>query len=138
MSVRYDHPTVLVRRYTRLGATTAGTTSVSTFLLDNCGTACLKAVHFLPTTVGTSDTGSQTIRTISAGTTTTSVGISSIGTVAVDVEASINTIKLGTANNPPGVDIAGGSLMTITNAVDGAVITNVTVEWETLPDTVLA
>ena len=138
MSVRYDHPNVLVRRETRLGATTAGTTSVTTFLLDNPGTARLKAVHFLPTTVGTSDTGSQTIRTISAGTTTTSVGISSIGTAAVNVEASINTVVLGASNSPPGVEVAAGSLLTITNGVDGTVVTNVLVEWEALPDSVLS
>ena len=132
MANRYDHPNVIVTREdSRLSV--VGTTSITRFnIFQKCR---IKAVHFYPNILGTSDTFTQTIRTIS-GTTTTSVGISTMGTAAVGVIANADSIALGASNTPPGVEVNADSQITITNAVDGTGQTDVRLEYEVLPDAV--
>ncbi len=134
MPLRYDHPNVLVRREDKGGLSVVGTTSVTRFnIYQRCR---IKAVHFFPNILGTSDTFTQTIRTIN-GTTTTSVGISTMGTAAVGVVANADRIALGASNSPPGVIVGADSQVTITNAVDGTGQTDIVLEYEVLPDAVL-
>ncbi len=136
VGLRYDHPNAVVRREKILGLTTVGTASVTTYRLGHHKKR-LKAVHFNPTILGTSDTWTQTIRTIT-GVTTASVGIDTMGTVAVNLVASARRVLLGVGNSPPGVEVDADALLTITNAVDGTGQTEVTIEYEVLPDAVLA
>lgn len=132
MPQSYDHPNVIVTRETRR-ATAVGATAVTRFNLYQ--RARLKAVHFFPDVLGTSDTFTQTIRTI-VGTVTTSVGISTMGTAAVGVVANAIRVLVGAANSPPGLDLGADAQVTITNAVDATGVTEVVLEYEVLPDAV--
>ena len=132
MVQRYDHPNVLVTREEQK-LSVIGTTAVTRFnFYQKCR---VKQVRFYPHTVGTSDTFTQTVRTI-VGTTTTSVGITTMGTAAPGVAANALSVALGASNSPPGVTLGADDSLSITNAVDGTGAVNLLVEFEVLPDAV--
>lgn len=134
MGNRYDHPNVIITREEDLGVNVAGTTSVTNFYLG-FQKRRLKAVHFMPTTVGTADASALAVRTISA-TTTSIVGTATIGTAAVNLAASVASISLGTGNTPKGVDVGANSMLTVTVTGDATAVSRVLVEYEILPDAV--
>ena len=132
MVQRYDHPNVLVTREVQKPSI-IGTTSITRFnFYQKCR---VKQVRFYPHLAGTSDTFTQTVRTI-VGTTTTSVGITTMGTAAPGVAANALSVALGASNSPPGVTLGADDSLSITNAVDGTGAVNLLVEYEVLPDAV--
>ncbi len=132
MATRYDHPNVIVTREAQK-TSIIGTTSITRFnFFQKCR---VKQVRFYPETPGTDTDFTQTLRTI-VGITTTSVGITTMGTELAGVAANVLDVQLGTANTPKGVTLDANDSLSITNAVDGDGQTNIVVEYEVLPDAV--
>lgn len=121
---QYDHPVYTSPQFDGRRST-AGTTSAMFF--PHRAILRVKAAHFKVVTQGTSDTGVQTVAYVGANGTATALGTMTLGTATVATQTSL---YFGTGSNPKGVETTIDPTLSVTNAVDGTVVYDLTWEYE--------